>query len=268
MYPSLKTCLLADSDSLSALGHTIETPHGPLTHIDNGGNILAVVHRDFVHWNDKPKIRTNSVRKCPQLDDRLGLYAILNELPKCLEAMGGIKFDVLITDSEESGESTAQYFSERFDVPDYNWMFQFDRAGADVVLYDYDTPENSDRLRDFGFQIGLGSFTDICSLESLGVAGWNIGTGYHQQHTQNCYADLGQLSRSVDRFSQFIEQYHDEKIPHIAPKIDEWGYPEWNDSIEQVYCPDRNTHFPTCSMCGWSLTWDDFICPSCHQELV
>lgn len=268
MNPSLQTCLLADSDALSTLGDTVETKHGPLTHIDNGGNILAVVHRDYVCWNDKPIINDRSVRKCPQLDDRLGLYAILNELPRKLKEIDSpVQYDVLITDSEEMGESTAQYFKpDEFGLSDrYNWIFQFDRAGSDAVMYEYHTEENAERLEQFGYKIGHGSFTDICSLTHLGVAGWNLGTGYHKQHSHECYADLPQLSKSIERFAHFANEFHTTRIEH-SQKAD---YTDWEgDLIESIYCSERGICFPVCAECNASLTYDDFTCPICNMDFA
>jgi hypothetical protein len=66
-----------------------------------------------------------------KLDDRLGVYT-------CLIICGrGLKFDVLLTEDEEIGQSTAS-FSET--NKDYNWMFQFDRQGVQTVMYQYETP--------------------------------------------------------------------------------------------------------------------------------
>ncbi len=47
----------------------------------------------------------------------------------------GINVDVLLTTGEEMGQSSAAYFDPG--EKKYNWMFQFDRGGTDVVTYDY-----------------------------------------------------------------------------------------------------------------------------------
>lgn len=150
-------------------GDTIDTPDGPLTYIDNGGDTLAVVHLDWVMWS-KPRYNRKAHRiTCPQLDDRLGLWCLLDLLPSL-----GVKSDILLTDSEEIGRSTARYF----DTPKrYNWMYQFDRRGVDTVLYEYDSEENRERLEEHGLACGDGSFSDICMLSHLGCSGWNVGTG-------------------------------------------------------------------------------------------
>jgi hypothetical protein len=275
---NLKKCLLADSDTLSAMGTTIETEHGPLTHIDNDGSVLAVCHRDWVYWERKPKISSGAVAKCPQLDDRLGLHAVLNVLPKRLRKMGSkVRFDILITDSEEIGQSTAQYFQpEDFGVESdrYNWLFQFDRAGSDAVMYDYHTKANVNRLEDVGYKVGHGSFTDICYLEQLGVAGWNLGTGYHRQHTKDCYADLGELSNSVGKFAKFIDRHAGERIEHVetakgqAGSTDPWGYNYCeNEAISTIYCDVREISFPICAACNHEVVYSDYQCPNCGSDL-
>ena len=89
-------------------GDVTHTPKGPLIFQDNGADILAVAHLDTVSTHKQrkraprfigPKVYT------PQLDDRLGVYAILHMLPK-----HNIRCDVLLTDGEESCASTARFF--------------------------------------------------------------------------------------------------------------------------------------------------------------
>jgi hypothetical protein len=101
-------------------------------------------------------------------------------------------------------------------------MFQFDRHGTDAVLYEYDSEENRERLERFGFAIGRGSFSDICYLDELGISGWNIGTGYHNEHSRRCYANLGDTLANAARFAEFWTSHHRERIP--APPVE---YGRW-----------------------------------------
>ena len=72
--------------------------------IDNDADILVVAHTDSVV--EQPKLRVDAkVIACPVLDNRIGVYIALAELP----AMG-IVTDVLLTQGEESCMSTAQHF--------------------------------------------------------------------------------------------------------------------------------------------------------------
>jgi hypothetical protein len=81
-----------------------------LWYTDNGSNILGVAHLDYVPQTT----HFGSVRIVPghysivysgQLDDRLGVYTLLDLLPQC-----GLDFDILLTTDEERCMSTAQDF--------------------------------------------------------------------------------------------------------------------------------------------------------------
>jgi hypothetical protein len=99
---------------------------------DNGSNTLAVAHLDTVQkrgWCELTQLSHDTLVFSPKLDDRLGAYVILELLPKL-----GINVDVLLTTDEESSNSTAMEFKTQ---KQYNWMVEFDRAGRDAVLYQY-----------------------------------------------------------------------------------------------------------------------------------
>lgn len=210
-----------DPDEFRALGDVVaDGPDGPTIYIDNGGDVLGVAHLDYVDWTP-PKIRKSRIY-CPQLDDRLGVWVLLDLLPAL-----GVKFDVLLTDSEERGRSTASAFNPA--VSSWNWLFQFDRRGVDTVQYDYETDSMSELLADVGFPIGIGSFSDICSLEHLGVWGVNVGVGYHHEHTRQCYADLTHTIEQAVRFAEFWKRHHSTRFPHIPQERSYWSSPtSWN----------------------------------------
>lgn len=182
-----------------------------LTHIfiDNGANILAVAHRDTV-LGSKKFARTKDGRViCAELDDRLGCYIILDLLPRL-----GLTYDILLTEGEESGQSTAKDF-EPPEGKKYNWIFEFDRRGHDVVFYGYHAKEWEKAFRDKGFNIGHGSFSDIAELESLGCKAVNIGCGYHSEHSMNCHMIPSQTIDQVKKFVAFYEQNKDTHFPHV-----------------------------------------------------
>ena len=197
-------------EAFASLGDTIDTPHGPLTHIDRGANILAVAHLDWVHFNPNPWItrqyQNYKIRKCPQLDDRLGAWMCIDVMKRA-----GIECDVLLCDSEEVGNSTAQYFES---PKKYNWIMEWDRQGGGVVMYDYETTELMSALRSYDYDTEQGSFTDICSLQDLGCKGFNFGVGYHKQHSHECYANLAETWDSFRKFQSFYHDYKDEHLEH------------------------------------------------------
>ena len=223
-----------------ALGECTDTADGPLIHIDNGGQILAVAHLDAVGFG-KPTWKGDRVQ-CMQLDDRLGVWVLLDLLP----SLGCVPFDILLTDSEEVGRSTAQYLDAEI-ASRYNWMFEFDRAGSDCVMYDYEDEETTTLAEQYGWAVGYGSFTDICSLEHAGIKGFNFGTGYHNQHTHQCYADLSETIASAKRFVDMAADLHKVRLEHAAT--------EWYDAYS-----DRNE---ICTYCGELLDREWYYCPMC-----
>lgn len=175
---------------------------------DNGASILAVAHTDFVsktkHFQhlqlDDRHLIFNG-----QLDDRLGIYTILDVLPSM-----GLKFDVLLTDLEEVGASTAGDF--RTDKK-YNWMFMFDRRGVDAVTYQYDSREWLASLSKH-VDIGRGSFSDISKLGHLGCSGVNVGCGYYEEHSPTHHMNVEHWKEQVRRFASFYQAFHDRLFPH------------------------------------------------------
>ena len=178
--------------------------------IDRGGSILAVAHLDISPGIQRHqasfKITKNNVVYSVALDDRLGAYLLCDYLPRL-----GLNFDVLLTENEELGMSTASDFKT---TRDYNWIFEFDRRGNDVVLYEYDDRDLEKLLVKFGFRVGTGSFSDICYLEDLGVKAMNFGTGYFNEHSTTCHASLKITAQQVDRFAAFFKANEDTKFHH------------------------------------------------------
>jgi hypothetical protein len=165
---------------------------------DNGSKILAVAHLDHVQADGTCNVIDTAaglMAVSGALDDRLGAYVILELLPKL-----GITCDWLLTTDEEIGQSTAEEFvSDK----DYNWIIEFDRGGTDVVMYDYETPDLVDLVKDTGARVGMGSFSDICLLEHLGVAAFNWGVGYQDYHGPRSHAWLEDTFRMVAYFLRF-----------------------------------------------------------------
>lgn len=184
--------------TFAKFGDKIDNPNGELIFQDNGSKILGVAHLDSVMYN-KPEVKNNCIC-CPQLDDRLGVWTLLNLKEK---------IDILLTDCEEMGKSTGEYF-----IPprQYNWIFSFDRSGVDAVTYFY-----SDREWDFKvnkyFPVGLGTYSDITTMD-LGCKGLNIGIGYHFAHTRKCFADNKDISKQISRFSQFFHENAETYFEH------------------------------------------------------
>lgn len=176
---------------------------------DNGSDILAIAHLDTVQKDrfcTVTETAAGPVAFSGGLDDRLGVYVILDLLPRL-----GITVDWLLTTDEEMGQSTAEDF---YTTKEYNWMFQFDRGGTDVVMYDYETKKLCDLVEESGARVGMGSYSDICNLDFLGCAGFNWGVGYEDYHSARSHAYLDDTFRMVARFVKFYYANYDTMFPY------------------------------------------------------
>lgn len=190
--------------------------------LDRGSKILAVAHLDTVMENKKfhHRIMDNGYERIesPSLDDRLGLWVLLFHLYD-------LGYDILLTEGEETGDSTAQFFNEK-GGRNYNWMFSFDRKGMDVVCYQYDSPELTKKLEDSGFKVAIGSFSDITYLERLGIKGMNFGVGYHNNHSDDAYALVHETLIMTGKFREFFEKYKEQKMWHRNGNYADWRFYE------------------------------------------
>lgn len=93
-----------------------------------------------------------------------------------------------------------------------------------------DTPARRRPLRRAGFRVGVGSYSDIADLDFLCCSGFNFGTGYHRQHTSECYADLGETREMVERFVRFWVRYRNMSLPHRG---------KWDEPIRETCDPRK-----------------------------
>ena len=206
-YHQLRQRCLAPLREFYSMGDAVDTPNGKYVYCDNSASILAVAHLDTVlsgprHFGSK---KGNACKIYnAQLDDRLGVYTILDVLHTM-----DIHVDVLLTEGEESCRSTAEYFQPS---KEYNWIVEFDRSGTDVVMYGYETSELRTILEGTGSQVGMGSYSDICEMEELRAAAFNWGIGYHNHHMMDCYFSIEEYQYALLRFQAFYTAYKDQKI--------------------------------------------------------
>lgn len=192
----------------------IQTKEGRYKYIDNGSPVLAVAHCDVVSrmpaWFAASRGQPDgNVVFSPALDDRLGVYTILDLLPKL-----GIAVDVLLTDDEECARSTADLF-----VPnkEYNWGVEFDRRGEDAVCYQYEDMEGPAARY---FRVGRGTFSDISCLQA-GCQCLNIGVGYTDEHTETCRCRLEVYFRQIARFLAMYRDLAATTMPYEPSAADE-----------------------------------------------
>jgi hypothetical protein len=199
---------------------------------------------------------------CPKLDDRLGVYTILDLLPKL-----GVKMDILLTENEEIGQSTAaDFLSDK----QYNWMVEFDRCGTTTVSYDYDW---DDFLR-CCFDVAYGTFSDICYLEHLNCKGMNVGVGYHDEHSTRAYCVLEQYWFQIARFLLFYEQYAAISFPHtpsVVKRYESCGY-TWGDDSDND--EDNGPTVAWCQNCQMEKRECDLekfgtnrVCKDCGEDV-
>ena len=186
---------------------------------DDATRVLAVVHTD-VSGGDVGLRATykNNVVTARALDDRLGLYMLLQLIEK------GHTFDLLVTTDEELGQSTATDFLR--DHPDYrcNWMFSIDRRARyapdfepSAVLYEYHDDTTVKMCEELGIVVEYGSFSDISSMSELGVKGFNFSATFFHEHTDQCYADLRNVATMIDKISQFLTAHQATRLLHTSP---------------------------------------------------
>jgi hypothetical protein len=231
-YKTLKSVCLASIKDFERFGETTQTKDGIYIHKNTGSKILGVAHLDTVLNSRHFYVKNNKGSEYvinAQLDDRLGVYTLLFTLPKM-----GIEFDLLLTEGEETGQSTAQYFEGS-----YNWIFSFDRRGEDVVSYQYDSPEWNKTIESSGFKTAWGSFSDIAFMEHLGVKALNIGTGYYGEHSKQSYASVDGWLRQVRKFAEFYKTNKDTKFPHTPepyyPRYGRFDWESWGE-YDSLYC--------------------------------
>jgi len=209
---------------------------------DNGAKVLFVGHTDTVQPNgvfQPVKFKSDTWIFSPTHDDRLGLHVGLDYLTKCK-----LKFDILLTDDEEKGKSTALWF----DPPKkYNWMFMFDRKGTGAVTYQYSTEQLRYKLGKYNFETSWGGYSCIRDLEHLGCSGINFGVGYHNNHSENAYASVNELRSQLRKFVDFFKEYQYVRMPHEAGyqrfaeavNYNSWDYRKEDREINSPYIGPR-----------------------------
>jgi hypothetical protein len=209
---------------------------------------------------------TNDKIHCATVDDRIGVYMMLYGLPFL-----GVNCDILLTDYEETGQSTGQWFAPE---KDYNWMFQFDRTGADVVCYQYGTDQLTGALSECGFSVGDGLFSDISFMDHMGCCGFNVGCGMYDYHSPKAYVNINELLLQTALFRYFWTFYGDVSFPHDPSLVDDrymWDWQSWDD--EDSFADDLRHEL--CDYCGaWDYEnemhtyHDSLLCDGCHDWFV
>ena len=193
---------------------------------------LVVCHADTVeHKGEQGHTFSHNEEKNTvhsiALDDRLGIACMLHAITyKTWMA----DCAMLVCDEEEVGKSTSQEFAAHEHGLEPNWLVELDRRGADAVMYEYETAMFGSFLEQAGFDIGQGSFSDICYLESLGVCGFNIGIGYNREHSDQCYAELDKTKSQLEKLETFYNNMKHLKLTHRSAP-----YGRYSDTESSYY---------------------------------
>jgi hypothetical protein len=234
LTPTLTDVLVADRWWFAQFGESLITdlPTRHLIYQDNGADILAVGHIDTVdnHRSIQTEAGIEAHNKTmqlakfhqtgPQLDDRLGVWALLSVLPDFMN------YDILLTDNEEIGQSTAS----SFELPNgkaYHWIFELDRRGDGCVLYQYGSKKWNKELIRAGFRIDRGSFSDIGYLDHLGVQAVNVGVGYDHEHTLACDWDINIMREQLKKLVNFYERNKDKRYAYNRSRVSPIGGRAW-----------------------------------------
>jgi len=268
----LRSRCFASIEDYMCEGEVTHTKDGAYIYIDNGADVLAVAHLDTVasmHHFHRIDLGGEPVIFNAQLDDRLGAYIIMDLLPSY-----GLKYDILLTEGEESGRSTGQWFETD---KEYKWMFQFDRSGTDVVMYQYEDTDMRSLVTQHGFQVGLGSFSDISMMDELGCKGFNFGCGYYDNHSRFGHALVRETCTMVGRFIDFFYNLEDTHLEHEYSEMDQY-YGAYGGHYSSVY---RGTGAYAYDSRKYddSKDWDDDVyidarvrgwemdCPFCYRTI-
>lgn len=242
-------------------------------YIDNGSDILGVAHLDTVmntHDYNRVIVDRQEYIISSELDDRLGVFTLLHMLPEM-----GIKTDILLCCDEERMGSTASSFKTD---KQYKWAYEFDRKLVNPVLYQYETPDLMAALKDSGYTIDNGSYSDIADLD-IGVCGINFGVGYDAAHTQWCRANTSVYLECINRFAKFYRKNKDVTFLFTKPPKQKWQtewYDGWQKSQATHLSRIRGVEGKTiiCDVCHmkgsqWTIPYDSHfkkhLCDNCYN---
>lgn len=224
-------------------------------YVDNKAPILLVAHIDTVQTP-----RLDRVNRGAGFDDRLGVY-----LGHKLARSHPHLFDLLLTDYEETGGSTARYFAPSHD---YKLIAELDREGEDYVDYDLASNELRKVLKDCGLKHAEGLWSDICYMDHVKCNKFNLGLGTHHGHSKDSGFDMGVFDRQVKKFLDFAEMYRDTSWPDPEPT---WtgGSRDWRKYSHVSYqdCCDVCLEPMSFSDLTYDRQRDRFLCPTCMEEL-
>jgi hypothetical protein len=211
----LKYCLLTETedifDELVVNGHTkfsLYKDSNKMHHMHfinqtpSTYKVLLVSHLDTVTRlsEENELLHYKGTLLARGLDNRLGMYTCMDLINKDDSGM----YDLLLTDHEECGASTAQYFN----CPDYHYdlIVEFDRMGVDqFVQYGHGCKE---LVKDIEAQTTCvkksGSYSDIRDIDT-DTASVNWGVAFRNYHADNSHVIWDEYLNNIEQYQIFIE---------------------------------------------------------------
>lgn len=234
--------------------------------VDRGSDILFVAHLDTV---EPPRYDgwTGSRLLGAGFDDRLGCKIAYN----LGEELG---CDVLLTDLEEQGESTAQHHT----LKGYNWICEFDRAGDDVVTYGMENEQWLAVLKKY-WDVNPGLFSDI-SFMNTDCCAMNLGIGYQHAHSKNSYYDVDVVNSQILLFRHFFKKQCKNKYIADESKRESVQYNWAGSGFDLGFSSSSNLYNGTpgyededqcCCICGNyadEMIYELPLCESCIDRMV
>lgn len=267
------------------------------------GNIplMLVAHLDTVHKNIPSNIWYNAdftkVKADEGIggDDRCGVYAILTILNRLDKRRLP---SVLFTTDEEIGGIGVAAFCKKFEKKklNVNAFIEIDRAHKnDVVNYSDDNFDLVSKFEEMGYKYEFGSYTDIVDLmETFGISGVNLSSGYYHAHTTNEYVNFKDLMWTIDNITTFINnptnyekpyEYEEYKYSRYGSKygrysdwhgdyLDDYKYPSYNGNIFNQGGYKEYDDYDYCVICGRKCNIDDemvysedgYLCNDCAKR--
>jgi hypothetical protein len=118
-------------------------------------------------------------------------------------------------------------------------------------------------------KVGQGSFSDISYLDHLGCRGVNVGVGYYDQHTSNCFANIAETVYMAQKFGEWALDNAETAYPFEYPKLDSRSssMQGWPESDYRYYPLSTPVFQQVCQICHAS-TDQDVICYSCQKDAL
>lgn len=262
------------------------------------GNIplMLVAHLDTVHkwlptniWCslDNTKLKADEGIGG---DDRCGVYAILTILSKLDRKQLP---SILFTTDEEIGGIGVSNFCKKFKNKKLgvNAFIEIDRAHRDdVVNYNDINMDLVSKFEELGYKYERGSYTDIVDLmETFGISGVNLSSGYYNAHTTSEYVDFKDLMWTIENVIKFINNPNNYEKPHKYEEYkytrkdfysgggwscDPWNYDKYNswndyDKLKSGYYDDEEY----CVICqkkhkieDMEYSEDGYVCQDCYSQ--